>query len=198
MIGHNHPPLARRHIFSFIPIGLAFAAAGCAPTPTPSTTTGGTPVPVPVNTTTLPQWIQGIEAIGQQITGAIPALLTAGLPTSVLPTVTTVIGAIQNAAGAISSASTATAGQSVLLKIEGFFNQLTPIITPFVAMIPGYGGIIALALQAIPALEGALNIGVSLLTPATVALTVPPASAGPQAMSSGQALNALIAGASFR
>jgi hypothetical protein len=187
--------LSRRQLLStsaFLP--AAFALAACAST-TPGTT--------PVNTTTLPQWIQGIEAIGQQITSAIPALVTAGLPTSSLPTVTTVIGAIQDAASAISSASAATTGQSVLLKIEGFFNQLTPIISPFVAMIPGYGGIIALALQAIPALEGALNIGVSLLTPATSALAVPSVPAGRMAMaappmSPDQALAALIAKASFR
>lgn len=138
----------RRHILLS---GVAVVAlAGC-------TTAGPNPVPL---------WVAGIQAVAQEFTNDLPAILQAAGASGSGASIQSIIDKIVAAASAISSASTQVQGQSVLQQIEGYVNSLAPLVAPFAASVPGLGIVIA----ALPAIELGLNVLTSFLSPQAKAL----------------------------
>jgi hypothetical protein len=110
----------------------------------------------------------------------MPQLTKAGLSGATVTTVSTAITAISAAGNDISAAATATQGQSTLIQIEGYVNAIAPDVLPFVSLIPG-GGILALVIAALPAIEAMLNFAVSLLSAEakTIAVAATPPTPAP-------------------
>ena len=155
--------LRRQLLASTALIPVAMLLAGC-----PS---AGTQVPL---------FVSAIKAIGQQALLSLPQLQAAGLSGASAAKAQTIVDQIEKIAGAISDAATATDGQSTLIKIEGYINALAPIVATFASLIPG-GAVIGLVVAALPAIEFAVNMTVSLLTPTAkaIASSAPIVPAGP-------------------
>lgn len=130
--------------------------------------------------TQVPLYVAAIEAVGQQALLALPQLIGAGLSGTAASSATTIINQISNVGKAISAAATATESQNSLIQIEGYINALAPIVASFASVIPG-GAIIGLIVAALPAIEFAVNLGVTLLSPQAqqLAATAPPVAAAP-------------------
>lgn len=174
--------LERRSIIkavAWLPIGLAVGCTLASPTT--------------VSGISLTQALQGIQALGTSAQTIFSDLVSAGMQvgSGVANTAQTILTQIQNAAAAITPTSTQAAGQSVLSQIEGYVNALAPIAAPFVSLIPGAGGILAIAIAALPAIESGVNLIASLLTPAAKAL-VPTSSPTAAPLTPSAALTMLI------
>ena len=149
--------LTRRRLIAatpMIPIGLALA--DCAALGTAA------------GTALAPAAASAIEAIGQYfVNNVLSAIQGAGasISSSTLGTITQIVNSIGQAAAGISTATTQTQGQSTLQTIEGYVNNLAPVVAPFLSLIPGAGPILTIAFAALPAIEGLVNLGSSLLTP---------------------------------
>ena len=138
-------PITRRDLIygaALIPVGIALA--DCSPNVEPT-------------------FVAALQAVGQEISLALPQLQKAGLSNNLAGTIAKAITAIEAAASGVGMATTATQGQSVLIQIEGDINAIVPVVAPFVALVPG-GAIISLVIAALPAIEAMVNFGVSLLS----------------------------------
>lgn len=118
----------------------------------------------------LPTWLAGLQAVATEAAQIVPELTAVGLNGSALATVETAVSAIQKAVSALNAASTTLQGASVLVTIENYINVIAPVVVPFVAAVPG-GATIALIVAALPAIEVAVNFGVSLLSPTALGLS---------------------------
>lgn len=158
--------ITRRRLLSTAAVSpLVLVLADCGASP-PSPGPGPTPAP---------QWVTILETIGSVIKQAGPELAALGLNLnqpvgSTGLTVSTILTDIENVASGIGAFSTPAQGQSALTTIENDINNVAGIIAPFAALVPGYGSVISLAIAALPLVEGLLNGGISLLTPAAKAL----------------------------
>lgn len=176
--------LTRRALFAGAAPCALLALSGCG-------TTGGT---TNINSQ-VPIWVAALQAIGTEITSVLPQLQSFGLTGSALANAQAIVAKIETVLSGIGSASTATQGQSTVATIEGYINTLAPIILPFVSAVPG-GSIIGMIVAALPAIETAVNILITYLTPQAqqVAATAPPPPAGAVfgASSSNAYLNMLL------
>ena len=178
-------PITRRTLLSSVAPGAALIAAGCA----------GVSVSGQIPATVL----AGIQAIGTEITQILPLISTAAnIPASTVTEINSIVAQIQQATSVLSTASTASAGTSTLQTIETYINDLAPLVAPFLSLIPGVGSVLGLIIAALPALEAAAGILISLLSPAASAIPAPalPASArlrGTPTTMSQAYLNMLIA-----
>ena len=145
--------VSRRTLLATVAPGALLTLAGCGTTP--------------VNPSV---WISGIQAIATEVGQIAGQLGAAGVSASVIAQVQSIVASIQAAASAVGGAVTQSAGQSILIQIEGYINALVPIIQPFLSLVPGVGSIIGIIVIALPAIEAALNIIVGLLSPAATAL----------------------------
>ena len=170
--------LTRRALFCKAPtimIGLPLVLAACAPSNNGGATIG---VTVPLSSA-----VTAIQAFGQYLAQTfLPSLTGSGVPISnnVLGTISKIITGISGVANAVGTASSATTG-SVLATIEGYVNQLAPVVQPYLSMIPGFGSIAAIAFMALPAIEGLVNMGATLLSPLVQQIAAAPVPAGPTA-----------------
>lgn len=112
----------------------------------------------------LPTWLAGLQAVATEAAQILPELQAVGLSGSAVTTAENAVAGIQKALSALSAASTTLQGASVLVTVENYINVLAPIALPFVAAVPG-GSTFALIVAALPAIEIAVNFGVSLLSP---------------------------------
>jgi len=147
MLGGALP--SRRNFLMLTAGAGALALAGCA--------NGGSV------TTSIPTWVSAIQAIGTEV-GQIVTQLPSSVPAATASQIQTIISEIQQAASAVGAASTQSAGQSTLSQIEAYINDLAPLVLPFVSAIPG-GSIIGIIVAALPAIEVALNMLISTLSP---------------------------------
>ncbi len=179
---------------ALIPVSAALAACGST---SGTTTTGGIPVNV---TVAVPAWTNAIQAIGQFFQQQfLPSLVAGGakIPSSTIATIDQIVSGISGVASGVNSATTQSQGASVLTTIENFVNELAPVAAPFLALVPGVGPILSIALAALPAVEGLVNMGTSLLSPLVTQIaaapvpTTPTASAAP--LSPQQALGIVLA-----
>lgn len=116
-------------------------------------------------------WVAGIQAIGTEIATLLPGLAgIAGIPASTVAQITQIITEIEQIAAGIGIASSASAGQTALQAIEALINTLAPLLLPILSLIPG-GAIIGIIVAALPAIEAALGMVISLLTPPAMALS---------------------------
>ena len=150
----------------------------------------------------VPIWVAAFQAILTEAASILPQLQAVGLTGNALSNASTIISEIKAALSAINAASTASQGMNVLQTVEIYINSLAPLVLPFVSLIPG-GAVIGLIVAALPAIEAALNIVVTLLTPQaqTIAQSAPvlPASARYGGAVNSQAyLNLLIQRASSK
>jgi predicted small secreted protein len=126
----------------------------------------------------IPLYVAALRAVGQQALLSLPQLKTAGLSGPTADTIAKALTEISTVGQAISDAASATDGQSTLIKIEGYINAIAPLAVPFAALVPG-GALIGLVVAALPAIEFAVNLTVSLLTPpAKVLASTAPKPAG--------------------
>jgi hypothetical protein len=141
------------------------------------------------------------QAIASEVQAGLAQLKAVGLSGSVLDQVSSIISQITSAAGSVTSLITPVQGQSTLATIEGYFNQLSPLVAPFLALVPG-GSIISLIIAALPAVESLVGMVTSLLAPPAKALAVHAAAAqgarGAGPLTPQAALDMLIARASRR
>lgn len=161
MINHN------RRNFLLASAGVfALGVAGCSTSQTQNVNNVNSQVP---------GWVAALQAVATEVSSIMPQLTAAGLTGSAASKAQGIIAQIEKALGAIGSASTAADGQSVLATVETYINSLAPLVEPFVAAIPG-GSIVGLIVAALPAIELAVNMLVTLLTPQAQALanTAPP------------------------
>lgn len=153
----------------------AFALAACAGP-------GGVPVTVNVPVSS---WANAIQGIGQYFTQQfLPSLTGAGakIPQSTLATIERIVGGIGGAAAGVDAATTQSQGASTLQTIENYVNELAPVVGPFLALIPGAGPILSIALAALPAVEGLVNMGSTLLSPLAQQIAATPVATKPTAM----------------
>ena len=145
--------VSRRTLLATVAPGAILTLAGCGTTP--------------VNPSV---WIAGIQAIATEVGQIVGQLQAAGISAATIAQVQSIVASIQAAAAAVGTAVTQTAGQSILIQIEGYINALVPILQPFLSLVPGVGSILGIIVIALPAIEAALNIIVGALTPAAAAL----------------------------
>jgi hypothetical protein len=131
--------------------------------------------------TTGAAWVTALESIASEIALAVPQLVEAGLGGNTLTSVQEVVAEIQQALSGVGAAITATAGQDVLVQVEGYINAIAPLVQPFLSLIPG-GSIIGLIVAALPAIEALLNVAVTALTSVAQSL----ASSAPAVAASGK------------
>lgn len=151
----------------------AFALAACAG--------AGGGVPVTVNVP-VSSWTNAIQGIGQYFTQQfLPSLTSAGakIPASTLGTIERIVGGIGGAAAGVNAATTQSQGAGVLATIENYANELAPVVAPFLALIPGAGPILTIALAAMPAVEGLVNMGSTLLSPLAQQIATQPVASTP-------------------
>ena len=150
--------LSRRRLLALAAGGsLAAVLAGCG-------TTGGT-----TTTTTASSWVQAFQALAAEAQLIVPELTAVGLGGNTLTSVQSIVGDIESVLSGVSTAMTQSQGQSVLAQVEGYINNLAPLVLPFVSLIPG-GSVIGLIVAALPAIEALVNFGISALTPVTAQL----------------------------
>jgi len=160
--------LSRRTLL-FTTAPAALALAGCA-------TTNG------VTTFNVAAFAQAIQAISDQV-GQFVAELPAGtIAASTLKVIQTIVGDIQTVAAGVAGVTTPAAGQSLLTTIEGYLNQLAPILLPLISAIPGIGAaasIIGIIVAALPEIEAIVGMVTALIPQAqTLASAAPPISSG--------------------
>ena len=147
--------LTRRRLLATAAPAAALALAGCA---SGSGTTTST-------------WIAALEAIGTELASVLPLLQSSGaIPVAAISQATVIINDILSVLAAINSASTMLTGYSVLTQIEGYLNALASVIAPYLSLIPGVGTVVGLIVMALPAIELAVNLLVSLISPQLQAL----------------------------
>jgi hypothetical protein len=135
-------------------------------------------------------WQAAIQSIGSDWAAVAPELselgvnvsTTINLPGGGTTTVSGLTSLVQNATSAITSVSTETEGQSVLVKVEAYVNVLVPIIWPIVqpmitAANPGVGLTLGLIVADLPAIEGLLNFATQLTEDALQLAKLAPAPA---------------------
>ena len=151
--------VSRRRLLTLAAGGsLAAVLAGCG------TTGGGS-----TTTTTVSGWVQAFQALAAEAQLIVPELTAVGLGGNTLTSVQAIVGDIESVLSGVSTAMTQTQGQSVLAQVEGYINNLAPLVLPFVSLIPG-GSVIGLIVAALPAIEVLVNFGISALTPVTAQL----------------------------
>lgn len=190
--GWHAPSLSRRRLLVFGAGASMFALAGCASSGTTTTTPN------------VSGWVTALQALAAEAGQIIPQLSQVAGFSSVEPQVQQIVAGIQQALSGVSSAWTQSQGQSALTTVENYINDLAPIVLPFVGMIPGVGtagSVIGLIVASLPAIEAALNVALSALTPQATSLqqTAPPlpasarlGAAPPSASVSQQYVNLLI------
>ena len=151
--------VSRRRLLTLAAGGsLAAVLAGCG------TTGGGT-----TTTTTASNWVQAFQALAAEAQLIVPELTAVGLGGNTLTSVQAIVGDIESVLSGVSTAMTQTQGQSVLAQVEGYINNLAPLVLPFVSLIPG-GSVIGLIVAALPAIEALVNFGISELSSVTAQL----------------------------
>ena len=139
----------------------ALALAGCA-------TSGGT------ITFSVANFTAAIQAIAAEVGEIIPTIAgVTSIPAATVSEIQSIVAEIQQVAAGVGQVSTATAGQTLLTQIEGYINDLAPIVLPLLSAIPGIGpaiGIIGIIVGALPEIEAAVNIVTSLLSSQAQAL----------------------------
>lgn len=136
----------------------ALALAGCA---------GGT------TTFNVAGFAQAIQAVSDELNQVLGSLPVGSIPAATLATIEKFIGDIKTVAAGVASVTTPQAGQSLLITIEDYFNQLAPIILPLISVIPGIGSaasILGIIIAAMPAIEAIVNMLITALTPAAQSL----------------------------
>ena len=152
--------VSRRRLLTLAAGGsLAAFLAGCGTTGGSTTTT----------TTTVSGWVQAFQALAAEAQLIVPELTAVGLGGNTLTSVQAIVGDIESVLSGVSTAMTQTQGQSVLAQVEGYINNLAPLVLPFVSLIPG-GSVIGLIVAALPAIEALVNFGISELSSVTAQL----------------------------
>jgi len=130
---------------------------------------------LPFTPTLVQSAVTAIQAIGTEITQFLPQISSvAGISTSTVSAIATVVGLIQQAASAVGTATTQSSGAAILTQIETYINDLAPLVLPFLSLIPG-GNILGIIIAALPAIEAAVGIVSQLITQAaSLAATAPP------------------------
>lgn len=148
-----------RRTLLFTTAPAALALAGCA-------TSGGT------TTFNVAAFAQAIQAVSDELGAVLSALPTGTIAASTLSTIHTIIASIQTVATGVSSVVTPAAGANLLTTIEGYINELAPIVLPLLSAIPGIGpaaGILGIVVAALPAIEAMVGM-VTALFPQTQTL----------------------------
>ena len=133
----------------------ALALAGCA-------TSGGT------TTFNVSNFSAAIQAIAAEVGQIIPTIAgVTSIPAATVSEIQSIVAEIQQVAAGVGQVSTATAGQSLLTTIEGYINDLAPIVLPLLSAIPGIGSvasILGIIVAALPAIEAMVGIVITDLT----------------------------------
>ena len=128
------------------------------------------------NTTSSQQIVTALQAVATEITQVIPQLSQVpGFAGNTLTAVQQVVAEIQQVLSGVSSAITQGQGQSILIQVENYINDLAPLVLPFVSLIPG-GSIIGMVVAALPAIEAAAGVVASALSnlSKSIATSAPP------------------------
>lgn len=151
----------------------------------------------------IPLYVSAIQSLGQDALLVMPQLTAAGLSGNAASTAANIVNGITAAAGIIGATSTQAQGATALTQIELYINALAPFAASFAGLVPG-GSMIGLIVAALPAIEEAVNLVVTLITneAKSLAATAPkPAAAmrstatvltGPALLTPNQALAELL------
>jgi hypothetical protein len=151
----------RRKVLMLLGAAAPLALAACSAT---STTSGST---------VAAQVVSDIGLIGSGLSGALPGLVSAGLPAANIASVTSLVNNIVQTAAGVSTSLSTTAAQPAINQIIGVVGQIAAIAGP--ALPPPWG-------EALTAAEILLPV-----VAAAVGLVLPSAAAGAAAMSPDQA-----------
>ena len=127
---------------------------------------------------------QAVQAIGTEI-GSVVTLLPSSVPAATVSEIQTIVAAIQSLAAGAGTAASQVSGQALLQQIEGYINELAPIVLSILPAIPGVGSIasiLGIIVAALPAIEAMVNIVSTFLSTTAQSL----ASAAPPLPASGR------------
>lgn len=156
-ISTGFPPLKRRHLLMTAALApVAGALAACSST---GSTSSMTPTQV----------ITDIGLVAGGLAGALPGLVTAGLPAASIASVTGLVNQIQSAADAVSASLTTTAAAPIVTQIVGVLAQIAATVGP--ALPAPFGTALAAAQILLPVIAAAVGLVSSAPSTAAVSMT---------------------------